>query len=313
MWWKSDNDEKVSYLSYQVGETEVMVGPRLDRRGCTYDFFKSITGWLVVTESYIEYPPEANVRWFPWKEGLEILPDHALYGSLRILNYWVNELKLPKVYIHCDLGSHRAPTILGAFLSGYYPQSQGEIIKNRKVTRIESCAVKGLDGKIHAEPDIYFQDKVRQLPLLPTMVEMIVSRPSESLEQILKSTTENRPLSSYTAEEKEEHKEYLLVQEKKDRIRSWLTELGFSLPHGRQLCSFKDIQTPQGLSHVMGDQYFPEMLQSFKRYGRLYLTSTEGKEALAQKLPDAQVTEVLAQDDLVLYYYEFDLNNLKDS
>lgn len=311
MWWKSENDDKVSYISYRVNQTEVLVGPKLDKRGCTYDFFKSVSGWLVVTESYVEYPIEANVRWFPWKEIIEEFPDHAIYGSLKMLNYWINELKLPRVYIHCDNGTHRAPSVFGAFLSGYYSDIQSEIIKNRKVVRRKGHPAIGRDGKVHAEPDRYFKTKTSKLPLLSTMVRMIVERPSESLDQILKSTFDNRPLGTYTPEEKALYDQEQIAEAKQIRISDWLIELGFNFEVDNKLSSFKDVDTPNGKSHIVGDRFFPDMYFSLEKYGRVYLTSEEGKAQLEDRLPQVQVKETKTKDDLVLHYYEFDLNSIK--
>lgn len=307
MWWNK-TDEKLSYVSYQVNQTEIMVGPRLSARGCSLDFFNSVSAWLVVTESYIEYPISANVRWFPWKEHQEPLPDHVVYGSLKMLNYWVNELKLPRVYIHCDLGSHRAPTVFGAFLYAYFKSSQVGIIKSRKVIRPEQSTVISLTGEIHGNPEQYFNSYLEHLPLLETMIKMIIENPQAPLDVITELTFANRPLRLYTSEEKKVFEAEQQVIKRSKKIKEWLKQDGFVFNSESDHGSVFNAQTPRGLSDVIGDRFFPEMLNSLKKYNRLYLTSEAGLAVLKEKIPQVKIVETKTKEDLVLYYVEMDLN-----
>jgi hypothetical protein len=185
MWWTKPN-RPLTYVKYKVDETEVLVGPRLDGMGCAPEFFKSIDGWLVVTESWVEYPITANVRWFPWKESTETFPDTTLFGSLHTLHHWIKQLKLARIYIHCDLGTHRAPSTLGAFLRAFYtPTEATRIINEREVHNNQVLGYEN-DGKLNSHPLEYIDSKFEEEPKLPFLIRAIVGSWDTDLESILK-------------------------------------------------------------------------------------------------------------------------------
>lgn len=173
-----------NYVSFKIKDTEVLIGPRLDNRGCCPIFFKSIKGFLVVTESYIEYPLEANVRWFPWLEGIKLFPEEVLYGSLKTLDTWINKLKLPRIYIHCDLGSHRAPSVLGAFLHGFFTQEERDLIVNQADLR-NATQYYVVDGEWKTNPLDIISEKFKQDKKIPFLIKAIVDNPLNNLNEIL--------------------------------------------------------------------------------------------------------------------------------
>lgn len=186
MWW-TKSKRPLTYVKYKVDDTEVLVGPRLDGMGCDPDFFKSIDGWLVVTESWVEYPVTANVRWFPWKESTENFPDTTLFGSLHTLNHWIKKLKLKRIYIHCDLGTHRAPSTFGAFLRAFYsPTEATKIVSEREVHNNQVLGYEDAQKKLNSHPLEYIDGKFESDPKLPFLVRAIIGSWDSDLETILK-------------------------------------------------------------------------------------------------------------------------------
>lgn len=182
-WWeekKSNYD--LDYHAYYINNTEVIIGKRMLSIGCDPDFFKTINGWLTVTDTYVEYPPQTNHYWFPWKEQSENFPDTVLFGSLKILNYWINELKLPRIYIHCDAGTHRAPSVFGAFLFAYYKEQTLDILNTVHSPKENSYYIR--EGKPNFNPKIYFEHKMNTNPLLGYFIEYFIKYPNKSLEDI---------------------------------------------------------------------------------------------------------------------------------
>jgi hypothetical protein len=186
MWW-TQAKKPLTYVKYQVDDTEVLVGPRLDGMGCDPDFFKSVHGWLVVTEGWVEYPISANVRWFPWKETTENFPDTVLFGSLHTLHHWIKQLKLPRIYIHCDLGTHRAPSTFGAFLRAFYsPVEATKIVDQREVYNNQALGYEDDQKRLNSHPLEYIDSKFEADPKLPYLVRAIVGSWEMDLDSILK-------------------------------------------------------------------------------------------------------------------------------
>lgn len=187
MWWNKPGITH-SYVKYKIDQTEVLVGGRLDFKGCDPNFFKSVDGWLVVTESWIPYPLSANVRWFPWKELSENFPDTVLFGTLKTLHHWIKDLKISRIYLHCDGGTHRAPSTLGAFLKAYYsPQEAQTIINQREVIHNELSGYVGANGEFYPHPLEYVEGKMMADPKLPFLIKAIVENPDSDLDTICRS------------------------------------------------------------------------------------------------------------------------------
>lgn len=225
-WWEGET-RPLGYVSFKVRNTDVIIGRRLDRSGVNNDFFNSIDGFLVVTESYIEYPISANVRWFPWKEGIDLMPDYVLYGGLKTLNHWVNELELKRVYIHCDLGSHRAPSIFGAFLLGYYKDTAKDIIAKANIVNNDESRYFDLKNKtLNNNPLEYIQHKISLDEKIKYLIETIVENPEQDLGTIVSSTLIKKlPDKLVSKEERKQRKAIKKEQKNVDKISHKLTKI----------------------------------------------------------------------------------------
>ena len=84
---------------------------RLDRNNIVLDAALSLTDRLVKTNSIYNYS-----AWFPWIEG-KYPTEEVVFGSLMTLRHWVIDLRLETIYIHCDAGTHRSPTMMGFYLN----------------------------------------------------------------------------------------------------------------------------------------------------------------------------------------------------
>ena len=116
-WWASDLDD-IRYASYQVGDTEFLVGSRPDW-GVTPEFYDSITAWISVIDEFISIPPNGHYYWFPWDET-KPMSDEVVFGLMHMLNN-LFRVKAKRVYVHCAAGTNRSPTVLGLFLRTFVP------------------------------------------------------------------------------------------------------------------------------------------------------------------------------------------------
>lgn len=105
-------------------EVVFVVGPRLDcyfqEKIETLAKYKiNIEGILSVTDRIVRTNSSyKKSAWFPWIEG-KYPTEEVVFGSLTTLRHWVEDLRLSTIYIHCDAGSHRSPTIMGFYLYAF--------------------------------------------------------------------------------------------------------------------------------------------------------------------------------------------------
>lgn len=129
------------YVTEKNGrEVSFIVGPRLDIRSEVKAELLSINnvkieGILSVTDRLVKSNLQYRQSgWFPWIEG-KYPTEEVVFGSLMLLRHWVeNEIKT--IYIHCDAGSHRSPTILGFYFvafKDYIQTIQTEPLHKEKV------------------------------------------------------------------------------------------------------------------------------------------------------------------------------------
>lgn len=142
-----------SHASYTVMNTEVMVGSRPDCFGFKGENSDKISAFLSVSDRYVDYPANYRTAWYPWNEGLEA-PYNVLFSSLITLRQWVIKEQLPKIYIHCCAGTHRAPTIFGAFLWTFFRE------KRREITE----AYTNVQRQYWSDPNHYLDDHLRVNP-----------------------------------------------------------------------------------------------------------------------------------------------------
>lgn len=131
---KEYGDKQVSYAEYKVNKTRVMVGSRPDCFGWDFQHSDKVSAFLSVTDRLIDYPLNYTVRWFPWDETYD-LNCKILFPSLVTLHRWIIDHEVESVYIHCDAGTHRAPTTFGMFLLTYFPDEAGKIVEGHKLIR----------------------------------------------------------------------------------------------------------------------------------------------------------------------------------
>lgn len=99
-WWNNEENQ-LDYAKYQIKNTEVFVGNRPDSWGTNQDFYHSIACWLNVTDRFVRHKEGVTNVWIPWNEaGKPTL--ETIFASLKYLHYWIDEIKVKKIYIHCD-------------------------------------------------------------------------------------------------------------------------------------------------------------------------------------------------------------------
>lgn len=108
-----------SYALYRADEMTYMVGSRANAYPWPRELFNSIDGWISVTDTPQWFREKTDFMWFPWDEG-KACPPEVFYSVIHTLTMWQKFRKMKTFYIHCDAGTHRAPTVFGAYLLGRY-------------------------------------------------------------------------------------------------------------------------------------------------------------------------------------------------
>ena len=124
-WWDR-NDEKMSYSSYQVGATTVYVGKRPDLYGMNHETYRKFNSFINVSDRYIQHESGKINSFHAWIEGSPPSAENV-FSVLKTLDYQIRELKYKNIYIHCDLGTHRAPTMFGLYLLAYHVDEANQI------------------------------------------------------------------------------------------------------------------------------------------------------------------------------------------
>ena len=161
-WWQRPV-QGLHFAEYQVNEdTVVMIGARPDFSGTTPEFFKSVNGWINVSDRIVRYPPNVSTFWFPWNEAGEPSLE-VIFSCLKTLNYWINELKLPRIYLSCDGGTHRAVTLFGFYLLAYHKENAASINATYKLTQREHWS----------DPLEYAESYLKRNPTLQAIIQEI--------------------------------------------------------------------------------------------------------------------------------------------
>jgi hypothetical protein len=161
-WWEEESADPMFCL-YKMGDTEVLVGPSPDSYGFPSDQFKTIDAWLSVNDRFLEYPAHTRNYWFPWPVNKEP-SEETIFGVVKSLHYWIDELKLKRVYIHCLHGLQRAPTVFACYLYAYH--------KNEMKTIINSVTIHGY-GNQWCSPLSYLDSYFEASPRLPFFLEEV--------------------------------------------------------------------------------------------------------------------------------------------
>lgn len=169
------------YATYKVPTpagrfVEVMVGSRpafangceaVDKEGTVI----RPDAWISVTDTQVAFPLGAVYHWLPWVEEAPPTKE-TLYAVLRLLNYYVRSGAM-KIYVHCDAGTHRSPTIFGAYLLAY--------LGRRKAEEIQKTAT--LHGRTTSSEPLYYIDTYltrNQISL--AFLEWVAKNPEKRLE-----------------------------------------------------------------------------------------------------------------------------------
>lgn len=117
------------FALYTIGDREVGVGARpTPDLGNELNFEKSnVDPYISVTTREPTWYKDQPVQW-TWAPFVECQPVRleTLCIAFNALNsFW------KRAYIHCDLGSNRAPVVFGLWLRTFFPNEAEEICKNR--------------------------------------------------------------------------------------------------------------------------------------------------------------------------------------
>lgn len=130
-WWNGPL-QGLHYAEYKVNEdTTVMVGARPDIYGTTPEMYKSIEGWINVSDRFVRHDKNVTNVFTPWNESGQPQIE-TIFSVLKTLDYWINEQKLKRIYISCDGGTHRAVTMFGMYLLAYEKDLANEINNSYK-------------------------------------------------------------------------------------------------------------------------------------------------------------------------------------
>jgi hypothetical protein len=200
-WWNQENSEPVDCHVYKIGDSTIYIGKRLDRKGCSKSFFDSIDLFISLNDDYIPYPVGKSNYWIPWREGTDIFPQYVVYSGLSILRSHIFELSTKNIYIHCDLGTHRAPSLFGAFLVNYVDDYE-KVINNASSTVLKSRYFS--EKRLIFNPIEYYNDKINQVPLIKFFIKYLKNNPSLGLDKISSLYHEILPFELLSPAQKKE-------------------------------------------------------------------------------------------------------------
>lgn len=193
-WWSGEK-QKLTWAQYRVGESTIYIGNRPDI-GTTNEFYKSVDGWINVSDRIVKHPVGTLNTWLPWNEaGTPSI--ETIYAVLTTLNYWVDELKLKNIYLHCDGGTHRAVSLFGFYLLAYH--------KDRAIEISQARLLVGRQEDHWSDPLSYARTKIesRKIKALPVILDKIKegTRSGQtfgvSLETFLSDNVSERELRDY--------------------------------------------------------------------------------------------------------------------
>lgn len=130
---------KPIHVKYQVLDTEVLVGYRpnivLHEDDAIYamnvSLYNSIDSFINVGDNFVGHRADKLSGYFPFNEAGSPTIE-TVCAALETLDYQIRVLRLKRIYIHCDLGSHRAPTIFGMYLFAFHPRTIKQIVANHE-------------------------------------------------------------------------------------------------------------------------------------------------------------------------------------
>lgn len=143
-WWDEDLEKltcNMRFATYQVGFLEILVGnqPYKTQHGaksftghtCRREFFDSINAWISVNDTITHFPLQTSYFWMPWWEP-EPPPEMLVKSFIALMNQL--QERVGRIYLHCQAGQHRSPTMLGLWLL------------HQGITEIKPVTLVGLDA-----------------------------------------------------------------------------------------------------------------------------------------------------------------------
>lgn len=133
-----------TYAKYKVLDTEVLIGnrPNISKAHSGKLFamndklYNSIDSFINVSDNFVEHRADKQNVFLPFnEEGNPTIETVASF--LQTLDYQIRVLRLKRIYIHCDLGSHRAPSMFGFYLFVYHPKTIKNIVKNKELINLQ--------------------------------------------------------------------------------------------------------------------------------------------------------------------------------
>lgn len=176
-------EKSLNYAKYKLTGTRskeeltFYVGCRANAYPVSEDFYKSIDGWISVTNNVCFFHKPTDFMWFPWNEENHCLPE-TFFGVIMTLLYWEMAGKR-RFYIFCDAGTHRAPTVFGAYLWALFDLR----------TRHDVVAKHELIGREHlSDPLEYIGFHLEDVPEDGRFLKQCRHGPLNSLESIVRQT-----------------------------------------------------------------------------------------------------------------------------
>lgn len=149
--------------------------------------------YLSVTDTWCVGPPGVPFTWIPWNEDRYPTAD-LFYGVNKTLIWWTHYMKLKRIQVFCDGGTHRSVTVFGAFLMTYFQRPDYEkIVRERVPVNQEEMTQKGLVDSI-CQPIEYIEGYLDKFPqdrlLFAAMRSNYMGRLDDHCRQIYRSVAE---------------------------------------------------------------------------------------------------------------------------
>ena len=218
--WFDQIDQSLTWAQYQVEDTQVIVGNRPDI-GTTKLFYESIDGWINVSDRQVRHPAQTLNVWNPWNEGGQP-PIEVIFAVLKTLDYWIHDLRLPRIYIHCDGGTHRAVTLFGFYLLAYQKEKAQQINETKLLI--------GRIPEHWSNPIEYAKDYVKENKI--PQIDLFLNKLQEGSKTLPDSPT-GVSLDSFLMDEigKDKLRDYYRERFFKNDLKDAWWQLKFSLSH----------------------------------------------------------------------------------
>lgn len=144
-------------ITYRFGTSIITIGGRLE--------LESVDNVQVVI-SVTDVPPDRDlyskyeVYWYPWIENGQLTPFESIAACLYTIDSTIR--RGVNIFIHCDAGTHRSPSMFGFYLKSYLPNDRLGIVENRLE---KDC--------IFSDPNRYADSYCKQYPALVPLLNWL--------------------------------------------------------------------------------------------------------------------------------------------